>query len=75
MSEDLEEIDRADAASEAVRDDVIHLRAGTALDLDGVARLGSGRPFRLIVLAGEPSSGKTTLLAALYELFFGGSVA
>src|SRR5436309_12137608 len=58
--------------SEPTSTDTLLLRSGAALDADGVAAIGSARSFHLIVLAGEPGSGKTTLIASIYEQFLSG---
>lgn len=68
---DEEEIDDSEATGDAVRE-LIYLRTGEALDADAVAALGASRPYRLIVLAGEPGCGKTTLLASIYQEFLSG---
>lgn len=48
---------------------VIDLPAGKELDDAGAAKLQAARLVRLIVVAGPPGAGKTTLVTSLYELF------
>jgi hypothetical protein len=56
-------------------DEVIHLPAGEELDTESARCITADRLTRLIVLAGEAKSGKTTLLASLYEKFNDGPFA
>ena len=49
--------------------DVIDLSSGRELTESGAISLAQARPVRWIVIAGQVSSGKTTLLASLYEMF------
>jgi energy-coupling factor transporter ATP-binding protein EcfA2 len=48
---------------------VIDLPVGKELDDTSAARLQAARLTRLIVVAGPPGAGKTTLVTSLYELF------
>jgi hypothetical protein len=48
---------------------VIELPAGKELDDAAAAKLQASRLVRLIVVAGPPGAGKTTLVTSLYELF------
>ena len=50
------------------------LPSGTALDASGTYLVGRERIPRVVLLAGEQRSGKTTLIASLYELFQEGPV-
>jgi hypothetical protein len=52
----------------------INLPAGTAFDPVSVYEVAREDVARVVVLAGEQRSGKTTLLASLYELFQEGPV-
>src|SRR6266478_9212034 len=54
--------------AEAVTD-LINLPTGKELDNLEAANLQVARPVRLVVVAGPIESGKTTLIASLYELF------
>ncbi|MGD0813504.1 MAG: hypothetical protein ABSA83_07870 [Verrucomicrobiota bacterium] len=54
--------------------ELITLPAGTELDESQAQTMASGRPVRLIVIAGAVDCGKTTLLTSLYELFQSGTV-
>lgn len=42
---------------------------GTALDSQSAAKIARSSRTRMVVLAGPPDSGKTTILASLYESF------
>lgn len=53
----------------------IALFRGTDLDADEARAVMAGSLCRVIVLAGMPDAGKTTLLATLYELFLRGPFA
>jgi energy-coupling factor transporter ATP-binding protein EcfA2 len=48
---------------------VVDLPSGKELDDAGAAKLQAARLVRLIVVAGPPGAGKTTLVTSLYELF------
>lgn len=52
----------------------IILPAGTELNEAQAQTMASGRPVRLIVIAGAADCGKTTLLTSLYELFQAGPI-
>jgi energy-coupling factor transporter ATP-binding protein EcfA2 len=54
---------------------VIDLPAGKELDDAAAAKVQASRLTRLIVVAGPPGVGKTTLVTSLYELFQKTSVA
>jgi len=56
------------APAEAVTD-LINLPTGKELDDLEAANLQAARSVRLVVVAGPVGSGKTTLIASLYELF------
>ncbi len=56
-------------ASEEMADKLINLPPGTDLTVEMGARTTSASLTRLIFVAGEAESGKTTLLAAVYEKF------
>jgi hypothetical protein len=58
----------APTPAEAVTD-LINLPTGKELDELEAAKLQVARPVRLVVVAGPVGSGKTTLIASLYELF------
>ncbi|HVB57510.1 MAG TPA: hypothetical protein VNE63_13950 [Candidatus Acidoferrales bacterium] len=53
---------------------VIDLPAGKELDDAAAAKVQAARLTRLIVVAGPPGAGKTTLVTSLYELFQNKSV-
>jgi hypothetical protein len=54
--------------------ELITLPAGTELNEAQAQTMATGRPVRLIVIAGAADCGKTTLLTSLYELFQSGPV-
>jgi len=47
----------------------IKLFSGEYLSLDEITMISHKFPYRLITILGNPDSGKTTLLATLYDLF------
>jgi len=49
--------------------DTIELPSGEALDIDEASQLSRDEPTKLVVLAGPPDSGKTTIVTSLYEAF------
>lgn len=57
------------APAAALAPKVIDVSPGKELDDSGAAKLQSARLVRLIVVAGPPGAGKTTLVTSLYELF------
>src|SRR5437868_1064496 len=78
MSEDEPEAAAADTGSDKARlaselwteeVDVIDLAPGAELDEHEARALAVARANRLIVIAGPASSGKTTLVVSIYELF------
>ncbi len=54
--------------------DDVDLPAGTAFDPTSVYEIARESLPRVVILAGEQRSGKTTLIASLYELFQEGPV-
>ena len=54
--------------------DVIDLPSGKELKESSAVALAQSTPVRWIVIAGQASSGKTTLLTSLYELFQWGKI-
>lgn len=58
----------------SARDDHVDLPTGTAFDPTSAYEVCRERVARVVILAGEQRSGKTTLLASLYELFQEGPV-
>ena len=48
---------------------VIHLSSGKAMTYEEAYSITAAARTRLIVLAGAPGSGKTTLMAALFHAF------
>lgn len=66
------DIDAADGTNSTPR--MVPLFSGTELDADEVRLMMAGSLARVIVVAGMPAVGKTTLLATLYQLFHAGPV-
>ena len=56
-------------------DDWLFVPEEYELDLASAARITSAYDARLIVVAGEPDAGKTTLISSLYEMFCRGPFA
>jgi hypothetical protein len=54
--------------------DVIDLPSGKELNESSAVALARSTPVRWVVIAGQVSSGKTTLLTSLYELFQWGKI-
>jgi len=52
----------------------IHLPVGTALGPEATYALTRATLVRIVICAGEPESGKTTLLASIYDAFQDGPV-
>jgi hypothetical protein len=53
----------------------IRLGTGGAVSLENINRISGRRRSRLVVLAGPVASGKTTIVASMYEAFHGGPFA
>jgi hypothetical protein len=62
------------ASPAASSEKIINLPLGKDLNETAANQLSSARPTRLVILAGQTDSGKTTLLTSLYELFQSGPV-
>jgi hypothetical protein len=78
--EDGERIDQPDKNTDAQEEDIstenwLLLTTGYELNLAAAARITSAHETRLVVLAGEPDAGKTTLIASLYEMLCKGPFA
>lgn len=56
-------------------ENLIELPAGKDLDDDSMLAISIANPTRIIVIAGPSDSGKTTLIASIYEKFGEGSFA
>lgn len=54
---------------------MIDLHTGNELSLEDASIITIASPTRIILLAGDPESGKTTLLASIYQLFEKGPFA
>ncbi len=69
----LDESDEGDdagrEAEEQQAQSVVRLFSGEELDLEGARQVMVGSLTRMVVIIGDPDSGKTTLLAELWEQF------
>lgn len=68
------EVDRGGSAEDVAAPGIALFR-GTDLNADEARMVMAGSLCQMIVLAGMPDAGKTTLLATLYELFLRGPFA
>ena len=58
-----------DAGSDEPESTFVNLPSGYGLDFDEAKLLTASKPTQVIVVAGPPGSGKTTLVTSLYEMF------
>lgn len=73
---DSEELPAEDAENDADQESSIsYIHSGLKKTLEEAEKLLKANPAKLIVLAGHPDAGKTTLFASIYELFQKGTVS
>lgn len=65
----------SEAASSEMENYSLDCHSGDALSISDVSDINSGTRGRIVLIAGDPESGKTSLIAALFQLFLKGPVA
>ena len=73
-ADEVKETEKQDSTNSVVTRDTVRLPRGTALSCDGASKVLRGKDARVMAVIGPTASGKTSLIAGVYELFQRGAV-
>ena len=72
--DEIDEIERQDGADPETTDDTIRLPSAAVLSFEGASRVLRSKGARVVTILGPTESGKTSLVAGVYEIFQRGEV-